>query len=505
MAGRRQALHLFASLSGVAVLVVVLRWLHVTNATTVALALLVVVLATATTSRLWVAVICSAVAMLALNFFFMPPVGTFTIADAQNWVALLVFLIVGFVASHLSSSAQARTRDAIERRQELGHLFDLSRDVLLTTERPDTLDALVTYIARRFELAGVALCLPAEGGAWQLRQGGSDEIRLAEPVLEQARTRAGATLEFDARERTYGGHAIVADTSGRSVVLVPLRLGVRVIGLLAAREGRLEAGTLDAIAGLVAIAVERTQLLASRTEAELMRQQADLASTLLASLSHDLRTPLTAIGVAVENLQKAALTPDQRNEQGQLALVELERLKRLFRDILDMARIDTNALTVERDWLTPADLIDAAVSSLRPTLAHRALVIDADASTVVCVDPRLTSAALSHLIENAAQYSPADRSIDVRGFTGPEGLHVEVRDRGPGLDPEELDHLFERFFRGRAASQQPLGTGMGLAIARGLLAAEGGRVWGENAAGGGARFTLVVPGDSHAAATAPET
>ncbi len=331
-----------------------MRWLRVTNATTVSLSLLVVVLWTATRSRLWVVVAASVVAIGALNFFFMAPVGTFTVADPQNWVALLVFLTVGFVASRLADSVKARAREATERRHD----------------------------------------------------------------------------------------------------------------------------------------------------AELMRQQADLASTLLASLSHDLRTPLTAIGVAVENLQTGALGHAEREEQGRVALAELGRLKRLFSDILEMARIDASALTVERDWVTPADIVDAAIAHLEPTLDERTIDIVADASRVVLVDPRLTSNALAHVIENAAQYSPPGSAIDVRGVVDDTGLLLAVRDRGAGLDDAEAGQLFERFFRGRAAKVRRLGTGMGLAITRGLVAVQGGRVSGRNAEGGGAEFVLTVPCDVDAAAAA---
>jgi signal transduction histidine kinase len=120
--------------------------------------------------------------------------------------------------------------------------------------------------------------------------------------------------------------------------------------------------------------------------------------------------------------------------------------------------------------------------------------VAADTEMVIDLDPRLASGALSHLLENAAQYSPADREIVVAGRAEPDGLHVSVVDHGPGLDPGELDHLFERFYRGRTARQLAPGTGMGLAISRGLLAAAGGRVWAENEPGAGAKFSMVVPG-----------
>ena len=157
-----------------------------------------------------------------------------------------------------------------------------------------------------------------------------------------------------------------------------------------------------------------------------------------------------------------------------------------------MARIDAAAIRVDRQWVTAADVVDAASAHVRHTLEGHALRVDADSDMEVDIDPRLASVALSHVLENAAQYSPPDREILVHGRIEPDGLHVSVTDRGPGLDPGELDHLFERFYRGHAARQTTFGTGMGLSITRGLLAAAGGRIWAENVPGG-AKFSMVVP------------
>jgi two-component system sensor histidine kinase KdpD len=494
MQRRRDWIHLAVSIGTLAAFVALLRAVRVANPTTVALALLVLILVISTLARLWVAVAAALVGMLAFNFFFLEPVGTLTIADPQNWVALVAFLAAAVTVSQLSAAVQSRARDAIERRHELARLFDLSRDVLLTTENAGTLNVLAQHIARRFELERVAICLPTPSG-WQVHEGGAEDMAIDDRALSQALARAGAALEFDARQRSYSGHVTAPGAAGRTVSLVPLRFGTRAIGLLAAPQGVLDPGVLDAVAGLTAIAVERSQLLAERKEAELVRHRADLASTLLASLSHDLRTPLTAIRVAIGNLQDAELADDQRQSQARLAQVELDRLTRLFRDLLDMARIDAAAIELEYGWVTPSDIIDAAMANLRPALEGRVVDVDADASTVVRVEPRLTSAALAHLLENALQYAPDDRAIAVQGRVEPEGLHLSVTDQGPGLDPGELDHLFERFYRGARARARSSGTGMGLAITRGLLAAEGGRVWGENVEGG-ARFSIVVPAAS---------
>jgi two-component system sensor histidine kinase KdpD len=398
--------------------------------------------------------------------------------------------VVAVIASKLSTAARDRERDAVARRNEVTRLFDLTRDVLLTTETAGAIEVLARHVARRFELARVAICLPGDS-AWRIHQGGAAALTIDDSTLNGTFAKARGTLEFDARRRAYGGHIRLAGHP--ELLIVPLRHGTRAVGLLAASSAVIDIGTLDAVAGVVAIAIERIQFLAERDTAALVRQKADLAATLLASLSHDLRTPLTAIGVAVENL-RGDLPADDRRTQATAAMAELERLTRLFQDILDMARIDAEAIRLEPQWVTPADIVDAALAHVRHAVEGHALQVDADAEVEIELDPRLTSVALSHVIENAAQYSPMGAPVIVRAEAADGGLRVSVSDRGPGLDAGELEHLFDRFYRGRVARAATFGTGMGLSITRGLLAAASGRIWAENLPGGGARFSLLVPG-----------
>jgi two-component system, OmpR family, sensor histidine kinase KdpD len=475
-----------------AVTVAVLRRLPAVSHTTVALALLLIVLGTASVGKLWIATLVAMVATPAFNFFFLPPVGTFTIADPHNWIALLAFLAAAVIASHLSSSAQARAREAIERRNEVTRLFDLTRDVLLTTDTSGAMDALARQVARRFELSKVAICLRVEGG-WQLHQGTAEPVRVATDVLDDALRQAREVLECDADRRACGGYARVVGDSGE-LVIVSLRNGGNAVGLLAVASS-LDVGTLHALAGVVAIAIERAHFLAEREAADRLRQKAELASTLLASLSHDLKTPLTAVRVAVENLRND-LGADERRTQSAAAIVELERLNRLFQDILDMARIDAAAIHVEQQWVTPADVVDAALAQVRHATEGRPVRVEAEAEMQVKIDPRVASVALSHVLENAAHYSPAECEIGVEARVEGDALSVSVTDHGAGLDPQEVAQVFERFYRGHRARQLAPGTGMGLAITRGLLAAIGGRVWAERPSDGGARFTILVPGQS---------
>ncbi len=469
------------------------RWLGVTNPTTAALSFLLVVLLVAAFSALWVAVASSIVAVLFLNYFFLPPIGTWTIAEPQNWVALFVLLIVSLVASNLSSSVRSRAREVAARRDELARLFDLSRDILMMTETGEAHAQLARVIARRFETPYVAICLPAASSAWRIHEAGDDQLALPVGQLEEALDAARLTVAEEHADHASSGRRTIHSDEGPPVDLVPLRLAGRPIGLLAVAGRSIDTGTLDTLAGVAAIAVERIQFLEERKSADLARQGNELKSALLASMAHDLRTPLTAIRVAASNLQAAWASDEQRQAQSEIVLAEVERLNRLFENILDMARIETDGLTATREWVTPEEIVEAALTQVRHTLGRHRVAAEAPADRLVQVDPRLTSAALAHLLENAAQYSPAGTEVCVRASLDGRGVTIAVEDQGPGIAPADLPHLFERFFRGRAARGRTVGAGMGLAISRGLLDVQQGSVRAENRAEGGARFWITIP------------
>ena len=474
------------------------QWLGITNPTIVALSFLLVVLVLATVSTRTAAIATSLMAMIFFNYFFLPPVGTLTIADPSNWVALFTLLAVSIVASHLSTQVRERAREATARRDELARLFELTRDILLTSDTDGAIALISTYVARRFGLRSVNICLPDSAG-WHFHRSGDRVRELDTAALDRCLASARARLEFDAHQRTYAGHVSLGTASDSAVWLVPLRVGTHAIGVLALEGGDLEPGTRDAIAGVTAIAIERSELLEERNEAEVVRRGAELKSALLASLGHDLRTPLTAVTVAANNLDASWLTPEQRHEQAEIVRIELTRLNRLFQDIVDMARIETHAVASEPEWVEPAEIVSASVQQVERALANRTVHVDNGVERAfVRLDPRLTSAALAHVLENAAQYSPPGSIITIALAHVAGDLRIAVHDQGPGIAPQDAEHLFERFYRGAVARQQRFGTGMGLAITRGLLAAEGGRVRAENDPRGGALFTISVPVEARA-------
>ena len=319
------------------------------NETAVALLLLLVVLAIAAVARRAVAVGASLVAFVCFNFFFLQPVGTFSIARKEDLVALFVLLAVSLIGSHLS---------------------------------------------------------------------------------QQARRRADEALAL-----------------GRQ-----------------------------------------------RDEAEMATRSAETKSALVASLSHDVKTPLTALTVAAGNLRTADLPDDLRQEQLQIIETELERLKHLFENMIDLASVEAHATTPELEWVSSSDIVDAARQQVHAaTAAHSLKVMGAADSPLVLLDPRLTTSALAHVLENAARYSPSGSPIEIVVTVGSSRLSIAVRDHGPGIPEEDLGRIFERFYRGRNADQDTFRSGMGLAITRGLLEQQRGSVSAANHPGGGAIFTLEIP------------
>ncbi len=277
------------------------------------------------------------------------------------------------------------------------------------------------------------------------------------------------------------------------VALSPLRRGGQAVGVLAL-TGDLDAHTRDVLVGLIETAIERIHFMGEREQARLTQRSAELKSTLLASLAHDLGTPLTSIRVGVTNICSPSVTASTRAAQGAVVLAELGHLNELFQNIFEMTRIDAGSIAPQPEWVHPAEIVEAALVQVRRALiGHDVTVTDRARERLARIDARLTALALGRLLENAAQYSPKGSVITIVDDVTPDGVLLTVRDRGPGIAAADLPRLFDRFYRGVSEVERRSGTGMGLAIARGLLAAEGGRVWAENLPDGGAQFSILIP------------
>ena len=386
----------------------------------------------------------------AFNFFHLPPTGRFTIADSRNWVALAAFTIVAAVVSTIAELARNRASEAERRRSEADLAAALARELLAGA---GTKDALATTARRVSE----ALALP------------SASIVLG---AAQADPRRQALALKD------GGGAQIA------TLLVPSDLPGDV-------ADRLRSQVVPALEALVAIAMRRDALQAEAVETEALRRSDDIKTALLRAVSHDLRTPLTAIVAAGHALGTGSLSAEERAELSEAVVDEGERLATLVEKLLDLSKLQAGRAEPRRDWVSVEDVVLAARESLSAGADVR-LAIDPDVPEVRA-DAAQLERAFANLLENARRYS-AGQPVSINLRRSGDSVLVRVVDRGPGIAPSDRERIFEPFYRGPQASRAPwTGSGLGLAIAKGFIEANGGTIAVESLPGQGTTFVVSLP------------
>jgi two-component system sensor histidine kinase KdpD len=452
--------------------------IHV-NATTAALLMLLVVLRVATVWGLSEAIFTSILAVLAFNFFFLPPVGTFTIADPENWFALFAFLVTAVTASRLSTQARRRAEEAVAGRNEISTLYELSRAMLMDEAR-DAVRVSVMKTGQILRLSHIAFYDVAGNQVY-----GS--------VADSGISHADLVRVAETGEPMGGGEATV----------IPVRLGAVIVGSLALQGAKLNPNTQDSIASLLAINYERVRALSRASAAEVARRNEEFKSSLLDGLAHDLKTPLTAIRTCVTRLiEIPPRTEAVRQELLSIIDQESARLQHSIGEAIELARIESQELHLNRRPAAVADLLRSAVGETRDEDAGR-YVVDAPPDLALDIDAGLMRRALLQLLENARKYSPPDTPIRIEARVLESHAIISVMDRGPGIEAEEMERVFEKFYRGRqpgagkssgrTASKRIEGTGMGLAIAKAIVEAHGGTIHGENREGGGAAISFTLP------------
>jgi len=395
----------------------------------------------------WLGVATSLVSAAAFNFFHIPPTGRFTIAEAENWVALVIFLIVALVAASLAEAARHRAQEAEQRGREAGLAAELARILLGAPDPPAALGPAAQRIAAAFGLPSCRIVLEAVGG---------DNRSAAVPL-----------------------------TSGEQ------RLGTLLVPRAARAAGEAARPALEA---LLAAALEREALTREVVETRALRRSDEIKTAVLRAVSHDLRSPITAIVASADALASPALDDDERRELAAGVTREGARLARLIDKLIELSRLQAGAAQPQRDWCSVEELLREAAASAGLGPEQLKLVVDRDLP-LMHADAGQLERAFANLLENALRYS-AGQPVSVRARVSGGRLLVRVVDRGPGIALADQDRIFEPFFR--ADGGHSPGSGLGLAIVKGFVEANGGRVHVESLPGQGTSFVVALPLPEHA-------
>jgi two-component system, OmpR family, sensor histidine kinase KdpD len=393
----------------------------------------------------WLGVATALASALAFNFFHIPPTGRFTISEGENWVALVVFFIAALVASTLAERARARTREAQERREEADLAAEMARLLLRGSSLDEALPAVSQRLAQAFGLPSAAI---------ELREMPGDARRVALPL-------------------------------GVGTLLVPAALAP---GMLE----RLQERIVPALEAILGAAIERDALQREVVETSALRRSDVLKTALLRSVSHDLRSPLTAILTAVGALDSSSLSDQERDELVADIGSEAQRLSRLVDKLLDMSRLEARTAEPRVEWCSVEEVLQAAVDELALPAATFALSVDADLP-LIRADAAQLERAFVNLLENSARHA-GGHPVSVRARAVGPRILVRIVDRGPGVPPAERTRIFEPFYRAPdEIGNGHRGSGLGLAIVRGFVEANGGKVWVESLPGQGSTFVVELP------------
>jgi two-component system, OmpR family, sensor histidine kinase KdpD len=459
--------------------------------TTVVLAYLLVVTAAAAFGGLGPGITAAGLGFLCFDVLFLQPYHHILVADPQDWLSLGVYLLVAVVVSLLVATSEHRRAQAERREREARMLFDLSSSLVAQGSLEDTLRGVVQTVRALFDLAGCAIVLPADDGfrlaAVDGQVPGDLDERFATALAQtsvQLRDPAGADLE-----------------PGRALT-VPMRSGEHVVGALvvvaggpgSSGFGEAERRVLATFVNQAALAVERGQQEEERNRALALQETDRLRTALLNSVSHDLRTPLASIKASASSLldREVRWSDAERDEFLTTINSEVDRLTRLVHNLLDMSRIEIGALDPRLVESTVAEVVGPVVRRVRASSRQRVDVDVPEELAPVLVDPVRLDQVLTNLLDNARGYaagSPVQVVARQQGGT----IELRVVDHGPGIPGPERERVFDQFYRLKGGGRRPEGTGMGLAICRGIVQAHGGSLRVETTPGGGATFVLTLP------------
>jgi two-component system sensor histidine kinase KdpD len=465
-----QAGRIAASIAAVFLVTSGLLRLPQVNPITVGLSYVVLILFIATGWGIASSTAASFVAIACFNYFFLPPVGTWTIADSQNWIALGAFLVTAVVASQLSGWARQRTIEALSRQRDLERLYALSRSILLAEHTDATPSLIARRIADAFAIPAVAIY---DVGTDAVALGGAGELK-----------------DIEGRLRDVARQAVsVRDPAGLTVTAI--RLGGAPIGSLALTDADVSDTVLQSIVNIAAIALERARGRQETARAEAARQSGELRATVLDALAHDFKTPLTSLKVASSDLGSDASLSARNRELVAIIDEEVSRLQGLVTDVVRMLRIDAGDFVVQRRRAHVSEVVRGALDHLGRRLDGHHLVNAVPAEVMIEADPELLQLAVQQLLDNAIKYSPPSSTIEVAATSNGD-VRITVHNSGSFIPERERAKIVERFYRGTDARHTP-GTGMGLSIVDQIAKAHGGALTVASAPATGTAFALSIP------------
>jgi two-component system sensor histidine kinase KdpD len=468
------------------------------NNTTVALTLLLLILVLAGNWGLRYAVGVSIAATVLYNYFFLPPIGTFTIADTQNWIALFAFLGTAIYAAHLAARIREESEEANARRRESEMLYQLGRQLLQPENVGQVLNYIPSSVANAFNSPAVTLYI-ADGDRIYL----SDPKRISSPKVawvpddvEPSTTyqdRSRGEIVRDLREAML--LPLFRPPSDGFPVAIPLRIGVRPSGALLLEATTLSRETMEALSGLVAMSIERAEALEHSARSEAAKETERLRTALLDSVTHELRTPLTSIKASISSLlSQNSLDEESRHDLLTVIDEESDRLNHLIEQAVEMAQLDAHKVHLELKPEPVAALIHDAVDACSAVYPDRDIRVSFPRSLPnVLADSGWISKVLGNLLGNAVKYSAPDQPVFVSADLRGDMLAISVADRGAGIEPMELEMIFDKFYRGQGQRNRVAGTGMGLAISRAIVQAHGGTIGVTSQLGHGSVFTFTLP------------
>jgi len=470
----RSAIRYAVSTGTLAVIVAVyFRWAHA-NEMTVALTMIIAILIVAANWGLRHSIYLSILSSAAFNFFFLPPVLTFTIRDGRNWVALFAFLVTGIVASQLAERARREAKSSRRRQREAERLYEFSQQMLVQGDVIDLLNVLPHMIAATFNLAGAAVYLRER-----------DRVYRSSPDYMDV---TAAELRDAAFSRDH------SSDEARGVTLVPILLGTRPIGAVGITGSGTSPEALDAVCGLAAIAIERAGAVETLARVEASRESERLRNALLDSVAHELRTPLTSITAAITSLRNDPLDGEQRGEMMEVIEEEAGRLNRLVGQAMEMADLDAHDIKLDLQPHPIREAVDLALEAVQVQVkSHPVEIRLPETLPMVEMDLERIAKVLQHLIENAAKYSAEGSPIFISAEVARGELVTSVADRGVGVDDFERMMIFDKFYRGQGQRYRVQGTGMGLAIAKAIVEAHGGSIEVTSQPGQGSVFSFRLP------------